>query len=97
VVDAKVGSQVKIDRGYTDGCFDLAHSGHFNAIRQAANTIDTLVIGVNGDADILRFKGPTILNEEERTEVIRAVKWGNEVARNTPYDPSEALLDELNC
>jgi len=61
---------VQTERGYVDGCFDLVHSGHFNAIRQASGVIDTLVIGVNGDADILQFKGPTILNEEERTSVI---------------------------
>jgi len=70
---------VKSDRGYTDGCFDLAHSGHFNAIRQASHQVDTLVIGVNSDKDILRFKGPTILNEDERLMVMQAVKWGHEV------------------
>lgn len=51
------------ERGYVDGCFDLVHSGHFNALRQAAGVIDTLVIGVNPDSEILRCKGPTVLNE----------------------------------
>ncbi len=25
-------------RGFVDGCFDLMHSGHFNALRQAKST-----------------------------------------------------------
>lgn len=29
-----------------DGCFDLAHSGYFNAIRQAKQLCDILVMGV---------------------------------------------------
>ena len=29
-------SQNKLERGYVDGCYDLCHSGHFNAIRQAS-------------------------------------------------------------
>lgn len=89
--------QDKSNRGYVDGCFDLCHSGHFNAIRQAAQVIGTLVIGVNSDDDILRHKGPTILNEKERISVIKAVKWGHEVQPNTPYEPNEVLLDALNC
>ena len=29
-----------------DGCFDLVHSGHFNALRQAKALTERLVIGV---------------------------------------------------
>ena len=93
----KQPSDQKEDRGYVDGCFDLCHSGHFNAIRQAANQCHTLCIGPNADADILQHKGPVILNSEERCEIIRAVKWGDEVWPDMPYEPSEAVLDELNA
>jgi len=68
-----------------DGCFDLSHSGHFNAIRQASNATHTLIIGPNSDEEILRFKGPTIYNGAERTEIMQALKWGDEVAPDTPY------------
>ena len=79
-------SQEKADRGYVDGCFDLCHSGHFNAIRQAANQVHTLVIGPNSDEEIRAQKGPTILNGAERAEIMRAVKFGNEVVPETPYE-----------
>ena len=44
-------------RGYIDGCFDVMHSGHFNAIRQAKALCDVLVVGVHTDAEILKHKG----------------------------------------
>ena len=73
----KVPSEEKTDRGYVDGCYDLCHSGHFNCLRQAADVVDTLIIGPNSDADILATKGPTILNGQERADILRSLKWGH--------------------
>ena len=70
-------SEEKTDRGYVDGCYDLCHSGHFNCLRQAADVVDTLIIGPNSDADILATKGPTILNGQERADILRSLKWGH--------------------
>jgi ethanolamine-phosphate cytidylyltransferase len=33
-------------RIYVDGCFDMIHSGHYNALRQAKTLGDVLVVGV---------------------------------------------------
>ena len=30
------GKVPKQTKGYLDGCFDLCHAGHYNAVRQAA-------------------------------------------------------------
>jgi ethanolamine-phosphate cytidylyltransferase len=38
-----------------------------------------LVVGVHSDAEILKNKGPTVMNEEERYEAVRACKWVDEV------------------
>lgn len=90
-------SDQKMDRGYVDGCYDLCHSGHFNAIRQASKVVHTLVVGPNSDAEIMAQKGPTVLSGAERAEILRAVKWGDVVIPDTPYDVTTPLLDELNC
>lgn len=39
-------------RAYVDGAFDLIHSGHYNAIRQASLLCDELVVGVNSSEEI---------------------------------------------
>jgi ethanolamine-phosphate cytidylyltransferase len=84
-------------RVYIDGGFDLLHSGHYNAIRQAKNMSDILVAGVNSDADLLKNKGPTILNEEERAEILRHCKFVDEVVVGTEYTPTFELLKKLDC
>jgi ethanolamine-phosphate cytidylyltransferase len=66
-------------RTYIDGCFDIMHSGHYNAIRQAKQLTDILVVGVHSDAEILKHKGPPVMNEEERLATVRACKWVDEV------------------
>ena len=44
---------------------------------------DILVAGVNSDADLLVNKGPTILNENERAEILRHCKFVDEVVVGT--------------
>jgi ethanolamine-phosphate cytidylyltransferase len=85
------------DRIYMDGCFDLMHSGHFNAIRQAKALGKTLVVGVHSDAEIARNKGPPVMNEQERYALARSCKWVDEVIEDAPYSPTITLLDSFNC
>jgi ethanolamine-phosphate cytidylyltransferase len=54
-----------------DGCFDLMHYGHANALRQARALGDQLVVGLVPDSEIRRCKGPPLMNEAERLEVRR--------------------------
>jgi D-beta-D-heptose 7-phosphate kinase/D-beta-D-heptose 1-phosphate adenosyltransferase len=42
---------------FTNGCFDLLHSGHVAYLEQARNRGDVLVLGLNSDASIRRLKG----------------------------------------
>jgi ethanolamine-phosphate cytidylyltransferase len=78
-------------------CMDLIHSGHFNFLRQAKSLGDVLVVGVIADEEILRAKGPTVMNLEERTAVIEACKWVDEVHPGIPYVGNLALLERFNC
>ena len=57
----------KNKRGLLDGCFDLVHAGHLNAIRQGhAICGDNLVVAVLSDKAIEAAKGPTVLKIDER-------------------------------
>lgn len=84
-------------RVYIDGGFDLMHSGHYNAMRQAKNMSDVLVAGVNSDSDLMLNKGPTIMNVHERAEILRHCKFIDEVVSDTKYSPDIELLNSLNC
>lgn len=53
-------------RVYMDGCFDLMHYGHANALRQAKALGDELVVGIVGDEEIIANKGPPVLSMDER-------------------------------
>lgn len=56
----------RVRRIWVDGCFDMMHYGHANALRQAKMMGDYLVVGVHSDAEIAKNKGPTVMKEDER-------------------------------
>ena len=73
-------SNVKPVRIYMDGVFDIIHSGHFNAFRQAQYLGDILVCGLNSDADVAKAKGKTLMDIKERSALAGASKWIGELA-----------------
>lgn len=79
-----------------DGCFDMMHFGHANALRQARALGDVLVVGVHSDAEITRNKGPPVMNERERYQAVRACKWADEVVEDAPYTTELAWLERYN-
>ncbi|KAL0048723.1 hypothetical protein WJX82_009569 [Trebouxia sp. C0006] len=82
-------------RVYMDGCFDMMHYGHANALRQARAVGDELVVGLVPDREILRCKGPPVQNEEERKIMVEAVKWVGEVITDVPYELTPEFLEDL--
>ena len=96
---SSISSQVSdnCDRIYIDGCWDIMHSGHFNAIRQAKMLGKTLVVGIHNDEEIMRNKGTSVMNNEERVAMIKACKWVDEVVENAPYSATLDWLDSVNC
>lgn len=43
---------------FTNGCFDLLHTGHLDYLARAASLGNRLIIGLNSDASVKRLKGP---------------------------------------
>lgn len=76
---------------FTNGCFDLIHPGHIRYLQQARDQGDLLVLGVNTDKSVRGLKGPgrPILNLEERSEVLLALRCVHAVvpfAQETPLE-----------
>lgn len=87
----------KESRLYFEGAFDVVHSGHYNALRQAKALSPWLVCGVNSEQEITKYKGQPVMSIEERTALVGACKWVDEVAADTPYISTLEVLDSLNC
>lgn len=84
-------------RGYFDGCFDIMHSGHYNALRQAKSICDVLVVGVHSDAEISRNKCPPVMKQTERYGLLEHIKWIDEIVHDVPYSPTPELIRSLHC
>ena len=58
------------------GVFDLLHIGHLRFLEAARQLGDRLVVGVEADDRVRRWKGPgrPILAQEDRRELLRALR-----------------------
>ena len=58
---------------FTNGVFDILHTGHIASLSQAAAEADFLVVGVNSDASVKRLKGnDRPLNHEDARALVLA-------------------------
>ncbi|WBW73740.1 ethanolamine-phosphate cytidylyltransferase [Schizosaccharomyces osmophilus] len=84
-------------RLWLDGCLDFFHYGHSNAILQAKQLGDQLVVGVHSDEEITLHKGPPVQNLSERCLAAITCKWVNEVVPYAPYVFDLAWMRKYKC
>ncbi|MFL6127811.1 MAG: D-glycero-beta-D-manno-heptose 1-phosphate adenylyltransferase [Mycobacteriales bacterium] len=60
---------------FTNGCFDLLHTGHLAYLEEARALADVLVVGLNSDASVRRLKGPDrpVTAEADRAALLAAL------------------------
>ena len=63
------------------GVFDLLHIGHLRFLESARRLGDALIVGVESDERVRRWKGPNrpIQTEDDRMELLRALRVVDEV------------------
>jgi rfaE bifunctional protein nucleotidyltransferase chain/domain len=61
---------------FTNGVFDLIHSGHVDYLSKAKKLGDILIVGLNSDESVKRIKGDKrpILKQEERAFILSNLK-----------------------
>ena len=61
--------------GFTSGAFDLIHAGHVDYLQKAKAMCDVLIVGVNSDASVRKYKGEgrPIVGEAQRVKVVAAL------------------------
>ena len=81
---------------FTNGCFDILHSGHITYLEFARNQGDVLVLGMNSDASVRRNKGEDrpINCEQDRARVLAALECIDYVVLFDEDEPA-ALIGEL--
>lgn len=58
---------------FTNGVFDILHSGHIASLSEAASEADFLIVGLNSDASVKRLKGDERpLNDENSRALVLA-------------------------
>lgn len=61
---------------FTNGCFDILHSGHIRLLEKAKSLGDFLVVGINSDDSVHRLKGPErpVNSQDDRSEILSALE-----------------------
>jgi D-beta-D-heptose 7-phosphate kinase/D-beta-D-heptose 1-phosphate adenosyltransferase len=60
---------------FTNGCFDLFHTGHLRLLREARKLGDALVVAINSDRSVRKLKGPgrPYIGERDRALLLAAI------------------------
>ena len=61
---------------FTNGVFDILHSGHVDYLTKAKSLGDVLIVGVNSDSSVHKIKGEKrpIISEKERAFIVSSLK-----------------------
>ncbi|MCL2039658.1 MAG: D-glycero-beta-D-manno-heptose 1-phosphate adenylyltransferase [Bacteroidetes bacterium] len=86
---------------FTNGCFDILHSGHCKYLNQAKELGDVLIVGLNTDASVRRIKAEMNrpINDELNRAIVldslRAVDYVVLFDENTPYNLIAEIIPDI--
>lgn len=85
---------------FTNGCFDLLHSGHTQYLEQAKALGDILIVGLNSDLSVrgLKGEGRPILAEADRALLLAALECVDLVvifSQPTPYELIDLIRPDV--
>ena len=95
--EARDGGNIVV---FTNGCFDLLHSGHVTLLEVAAGEGDLLIVGLNSDSSVRRLKGEErpVQSEVERAEALLEIEEINVVtifSENTPLELIDSIKPDV--
>ncbi len=80
---------------FTNGCFDLIHTGHTRYLAKAKSFGDLLIVAVNSDASVRGLKGEKrpINAQSERMETLAALESVDYVVLFNEPDPHRIIAE----
>lgn len=79
---------------FTNGCFDIIHSGHIALLQESAKLGDRLIVGINSDDSVERIKRKPINDMYERKSILESIEGVDQVIifdDDTPFDLIKSL------
>ena len=85
---------------FTNGCFDILHTGHVTYLNEAKKLGDVLIVGVNSDNSVTRLKGSErpINNIEARMSVLAGLSSVDYIIpfhEDNPYNLINAIKPDI--
>jgi D-beta-D-heptose 7-phosphate kinase/D-beta-D-heptose 1-phosphate adenosyltransferase len=82
---------------FTNGCFDILHTGHLDYLQFARNQGDALVLGLNSDASVRRNKGAhrPIVPQDDRARMLAGLEAVDYVVIFDEDEPKELITELL--
>jgi D-beta-D-heptose 7-phosphate kinase/D-beta-D-heptose 1-phosphate adenosyltransferase len=81
---------------FTNGCFDLLHTGHTSLFEKAKTLGDVLIVAINSDKSLKGLKGPKrpLVGQKDRAKLLLSLKPVDYVVVFDEQTPEE-LLSQL--
>jgi D-glycero-beta-D-manno-heptose 1-phosphate adenylyltransferase len=85
---------------FTNGCFDVLHSGHVEYLCKAAEIGDKLIIGINTDSSVRKLKGEgrPVNNQIARAKILASLFFVDAVCffdQDTPLDLIKIVMPDV--
>lgn len=86
--------------GFTNGCFDILHTGHIKYLEESKKLCDKLIIAINSDSSVKKIKGKNrpVNKQESRLKVLSALNLCDHVIifnQSTPIKLIKSLKPHI--
>ena len=73
---------------------DLFHYGHVLFLQKAKKYGDRLIVGIHSDEDVAKYKRTPVLTMNERSEVVKACNYVDDVIENAPLETTDEFMNK---
>tara|TARA_Y100000816_G_C25980253_1_gene511785 strand:+ start:467 stop:949 length:483 start_codon:yes stop_codon:yes gene_type:complete len=82
---------------FTNGCFDILHSGHIHSLVEAKKNGDILIVAINSDKSVKKIKGKSrpIIHESNRSLILSCLYFVDYIIQFDEETPREIICQIL--